>query len=173
MSTLKTQLFLLFQIHFMICTRRKREKAIRMTLGYILAGSDWRLMWRETGPLMVILSVSLPIAFRTGLLSDWTYGWQSGGHPSKEETESLLKMLDGLSHDQAAPGCRTQVHSLVRSELGETLPLHISLSRPITLATHQRQPFIDRITSEVSRYGVRQYVPIEPLHWTWNLTMNW
>ena len=96
---------------------------------------------------------------------------KSGGYPSKIETEQLINLLAAeISHDPAAAAAdatespreqkqiQIQIHSLVQSELGETLPLHISLSKPISLATHQRQSFIDRLMAEVGRGNIRPYV---------------
>ena len=106
--------------------------------------------------------------FSEGYLN--SYGWQSGGHPQKEETERLLKLLADINHGSQST---TPVHSLIRSELGENLPLHISLSRPINLATHQRQAFTDRLISDMSRFNVRPYVIFSRLpifftqNWRW------
>ncbi|GFF38943.1 putative U6 snRNA phosphodiesterase [Aspergillus udagawae] len=62
-------------------------------------------------------------------------------YPSKAE----LAVLDGiLSQVEIKLGGRArQIHSLLRSDLGVQLPLHISLSRPVVLRTEQRQPFMD------------------------------
>lgn len=35
------------------------------------------------------------------------------------------------------------IHSLLRSDLGAQLPLHVSLSRPVVLRTEQRYEFIE------------------------------
>jgi hypothetical protein len=71
------------------------------------------------------------------------YGWELNptGYPSKAE----LAVLDGiLSQVEIKLGGRArQIHSLLRSDLGVQLPLHISLSRPVVLRTEQRQPFMD------------------------------
>lgn len=62
-----------------------------------------------------------------------------------------------------------QIHSLLRSELGAELPLHISLSRPIVLLAPQRQPFIDTLTRAISRSGVSTFeVAVKGLEWVAN-----
>lgn len=48
----------------------------------------------------------------------------------------------------------SQVHSLLKSDLGAELPLHISLSRPIVLRAEQRQPFTDSLINAVSKSSI-------------------
>lgn len=64
-------------------------------------------------------------------------------------------MPDNLSSE------RHQVNSLLNSDLGTALPLHISLSRPLMLVTDERQPFIDSLALEINRSSMRPYVTIE------------
>lgn len=62
-----------------------------------------------------------------------------------------------------------QVHSLLKSELGVELPLHISLSRPIVLLAHQRQPFIDSLTRAINKTGLSPFeVAVGGLEWVAN-----
>lgn len=165
----QTHLFPLCQNHFMTSTQRQREEAIKMTLVFIQAVTDWHPTWRETGPVTFISSVSL-ISFSFSRGCSNSHGWQSGGHPHKEETQRLLNILADINHDSqnAAP-----VHSLIRSELGENLPLHISLSRPINLATDQRQAFIDRLTADMSRFSVRPYADSSRLFIVFTYVWQW
>ncbi|RHZ57782.1 HVSL domain-containing protein [Aspergillus thermomutatus] len=62
-------------------------------------------------------------------------------YPSKGE----LTVLDGILSQAEVKlgGHAREIHSLLRSDLGVQLPLHISLSRPVVLRTEQRQPFMD------------------------------
>ena len=50
------------------------------------------------------------------------------------------------------------LYSLLSSDLGAELPLHISLSRSLALAISQRQPFIDLLAEAVAGSGIRPYV---------------
>ena len=64
-------------------------------------------------------------------------------------------MITSISRSQAQVQDESQLRSLVRSDLGTELPLHISLSRPIVLLTHQRQPFNDALSTAIWKSDVR------------------
>ena len=49
------------------------------------------------------------------------------------------------------------IHSLVESELGAGLPLHISLSAPLMLLTEQRQYFLETVEDRLSNSSIRPY----------------
>ena len=53
------------------------------------------------------------------------------GHPSRDELTILQELLP------------SGIHSLLYSDLGAPLPLHISLSRPVVLRTEQRSLFVE------------------------------
>lgn len=63
------------------------------------------------------------------------------GYPRRDELTVLKHVLTKCetesSHD------KTKICSLLHSELGVQLPLHVSLSRPVVLTTDQKQPFIE------------------------------
>ncbi|RLM00732.1 hypothetical protein CFD26_108287 [Aspergillus turcosus] len=81
-------------------------------------------------------------------------------YPSKGE---LAVLDDILSQVEAKLGGHArEIHSLLRSDLGVQLPLHISLSRPVVLRTEQRQPFLDMFQtalqeSTVPAFSVNPY----------------
>lgn len=52
------------------------------------------------------------------------------------------------------------MHSLLISDLGAALPLHISLSRSISLTTEQRQPFLDTLEQGLADSRITPYVVI-------------
>lgn len=49
------------------------------------------------------------------------------------------------------------MHSLLQSDLGVELPLHISLSRSLALTTDQRGPFVDAIEQGVTELRIAPY----------------
>lgn len=48
-----------------------------------------------------------------------------------------------------------KVHSLLQNELGVALPLHISLSRPLTLKTAQKEEFLDLLKRSLNDNGAK------------------
>ena len=46
------------------------------------------------------------------------------------------------------------INSLLRSDLGTQLPLHISLSRPVVLRTEQRQTFLESYQTAIQSSNV-------------------
>ena len=78
-----------------------------------------------------------------------------------EHSSRLNEMLATVSRVQVPKGDR--VHSLLRSDLGVVLPLHISLSRPIALLTGQRQPFIDDLTNGIKQSCLQPWVAVDSL----------
>ncbi|KAJ6086786.1 hypothetical protein N7467_005700 [Penicillium canescens] len=68
-------------------------------------------------------------------------------YPAKEDLSLLTELIlhAETSLDQNAPS----VHSLLHSDLGAQLPLHISLSRPVVLRTEQRAPFTELLQKAI------------------------
>ena len=56
--------------------------------------------------------------------------------------ESFLVATNAMHNPPSQPD---MVHSLVKSELGIVLPLHISLSRPLQLVADQLEPFVKEV----------------------------
>lgn len=65
------------------------------------------------------------------------------GYPSKGEL-GILENIISQCGDQLGEN-KTHMHSLLHSDLGVQLPLHISLSRPVVLQTEQRSSFIETL----------------------------
>ena len=64
-----------------------------------------------------------------------------------------------ISHSSSALQATTaEIHSLLYSDLGAQLPLHISISRPVVLKTEERQAFIKEFEDLIRASGVRAYV---------------
>ena len=62
-----------------------------------------------------------------------------------------------------------QVYSLLRSELGAQLPLHISLSAPLVLKTEQKSDFEEFVQGKIMESGVGKVeATIQRLRWERN-----
>lgn len=85
----------------------------------------------------------------------------NGGFPSTEESTQLRGLIFEIGHVWNSED--TQVHSLLTSDLGAELPLHISLSRPIVLLADQRHSFVDDLTSRIAQAGICPYVVVTVL----------
>ena len=72
------------------------------------------------------------------------------GYPSQTEVDKLSKLLSGSDRE-----VRSNVRSLLHTDLGAQLPLHISLSRPVMLLTAQRRPFLDQVEKAIRDADVR------------------
>ncbi|KAL8858010.1 MAG: hypothetical protein Q9178_005471 [Gyalolechia marmorata] len=91
-------------------------------------------------------------------------------HPSRSETKTLTNILTDIG--KTLPP-NVQLHSLLKSDLGAGLPLHISLSRTLPLATHQRQPFTESLQTAVQESAVKPFtVTSDGLRWTANYEKN-
>jgi hypothetical protein len=78
------------------------------------------------------------------------------GYPEKGELSLLADVIAqcGYLPDENAP----TVHSLLHSDLGAQLPLHISLSRPVVLRTEQRVSFNEALQKAIHDSHVLSYV---------------
>ncbi|OQE91177.1 hypothetical protein PENNAL_c0010G01265 [Penicillium nalgiovense] len=77
-------------------------------------------------------------------------------YPGKDELSLLANVISqsGNVPDEKAP----VVHSLLHSDLGAQLPLHISLSRPVVLRTEQRASFTEALQKAIHDSHVSSYV---------------
>lgn len=63
-------------------------------------------------------------------------------------------------------GNRAKLHNFLTSDLGAPLPLHISLSRPISLSTSNKDVFLDKISSALHASAVPQF-SVSPKRLKW------
>ncbi|KAG2415617.1 hypothetical protein HFD88_006808 [Aspergillus terreus] len=68
-------------------------------------------------------------------------------YPSKQELRVLEDVVSQL--EDICSKSYVKIHSLLRSDLGVQLPLHISLSRPVVLRTEQRRSFLELFQSSL------------------------
>ena len=59
------------------------------------------------------------------------------------------------------------VHSLLENELGVSLPLHVSLSRPLSLPTDQKEAYVARL-GEAIRTSQVQFFEVQPAEVLWH-----
>ncbi|CAG8023636.1 unnamed protein product [Penicillium nalgiovense] len=88
-------------------------------------------------------------------------------YPGKDELSLLADVISqsGNVPDEKAP----VVHSLLHSDLGAQLPLHISLSRPVVLRTEQRASFTEALQKAIHDSHVSSfYVQPDSLYWSSN-----
>ncbi|PWY71066.1 hypothetical protein BO94DRAFT_476806 [Aspergillus sclerotioniger CBS 115572] len=76
-------------------------------------------------------------------------------YPSKDELSILGDVIDQIN--DRLDISTTQLHSLLHSDLGAQLPLHISLSRPVVLRTEQRQPFLKEFQSALKESPIPSF----------------
>lgn len=67
-------------------------------------------------------------------------------------------MLLNPIKNAAAIVSEIEMMSLLTSDLGSPLPLHISLSRPIVFTAAQKDSFVESLHANIIGCGVRPYV---------------
>ena len=87
----------------------------------------------------------------------------SPGHPTTAQHGVLTKLL-GEVERILGPGL--ELHNFLSSDLGAPLPLHISLSRPITLSTGNKDEFLDKVSAFIREGGLPAFT-VRPLGLAW------
>ncbi|KAF7594969.1 poly(U)-specific 3'-to-5' RNA exonuclease [Aspergillus hancockii] len=84
-------------------------------------------------------------------------------YPSRDELAILSDVIEQIEGKLGKTN--VELHSLLRSDLGAQLPLHISLSRPVVLRTEQRQSFLETFQSAIQDAHVQTFnIRTEGLH---------
>lgn len=73
------------------------------------------------------------------------------GHPTQAQHEALSSLVD-TAREKLGRG--KGLTSLLESDLGAPLPLHVSLSRPLALTTAQKDDFLARLEGAIRGCGV-------------------
>lgn len=84
-----------------------------------------------------------------------TDGARRPGHPSEAQHDALDELL-GLAEVEL--GDDIKLRNFVTSDLGAHLPLHISLSRPLSLRTANKDDFLDKVTKSIRSSGTGAFV---------------
>ncbi|KAH8689033.1 U6 snRNA phosphodiesterase Usb1 [Talaromyces proteolyticus] len=87
--------------------------------------------------------------------------------PRREEMEVLSDVVQRCKTKLADDD--SHIHSLLHSDLGVQLPLHISLSRPVVLATEQKHAFAELFENSIQESPIKPFTVIpETLDWVSN-----
>ncbi|OJJ46088.1 hypothetical protein ASPZODRAFT_25980 [Penicilliopsis zonata CBS 506.65] len=87
-------------------------------------------------------------------------------YPSKNDFIKLDQVVTRLEDNSEG---NIAIHSLLQSDLGAQLPLHISLSRPVVLQTEQRTPFLATFQHFLQDSNIAAFdVTVEGLDWVSN-----
>ncbi|KAI9737658.1 MAG: poly(U)-specific 3'-to-5' RNA exonuclease [Claussenomyces sp. TS43310] len=98
---------------------------------------------------------------------NWPSHVQIEWHPTAREYELLSEVIAVIADKAAA---RINVKTLLTSELGAPLPLHISLSRSMGLATEIKDQFLVSIKAYITASRVRPFfITFAGLRWVQNV----
>lgn len=92
--------------------------------------------------------VYLECVFLALALSHWEPQLILAGYPSRKE---LPLLADIINQSKTKVKSASDIHSLLHSDLGAQLPLHISLSRPVVLRTEQRATFTEVLQQSIDK----------------------
>ncbi|POR35488.1 U6 snRNA phosphodiesterase [Tolypocladium paradoxum] len=85
-------------------------------------------------------------------------------HPTKAQHDTLDELV-GLV--EAELGDDVTLHNFLTSDLGAQLPLHISLSRPLSLPTAEKDAFLEKLTHAMRRSGTEAFA-VRPNGLAWH-----
>nr|POF26021.1 u6 snrna phosphodiesterase [Quercus suber] len=85
-------------------------------------------------------------------------------YPEPQERKFLARLISTMQ-DIAEDG--TTVHSLLENELNVPLPLHISLSRPMSLQTGDKDVFVSSVRAAIASSGVMKFT-VKPFAMKWH-----
>ncbi|KAK4499324.1 hypothetical protein PRZ48_009837 [Zasmidium cellare] len=86
-------------------------------------------------------------------------------NPEEGDYKLLCLALQDVQH--ALENGLENVHSLLQNDLGVQLPLHVSLSRPLSLKTEQKDKFLDRLKAVTAETAVREF-DLSPANLIWH-----
>jgi U6 snRNA phosphodiesterase len=79
------------------------------------------------------------------------------GRPTSRQTADLSALVSALNASNGLSDTN-EPHSLLQTPLGAPAPLHISLSRALSIPTASRAPFEDKVRRCIRNEGVRHFV---------------
>ncbi|KAL6904849.1 hypothetical protein GGI43DRAFT_292126 [Trichoderma evansii] len=97
------------------------------------------------------------------IVGNWPSHLYVEWHPLAKQQEKLVQLISRVNEDI---GSQIKLHSFMASDLGAPLPLHISLSRPISLTTSNKEQFLEQISSAIHTSSVHQFA-VSPKRLIW------
>lgn len=90
------------------------------------------------------------------------------GSPEKWQQALLSDVLDSIQCSQDKTETKVKdIHSLLENDLGVALPLHVSLSRPLSLRTAQKDTFLSTLTTSILSLDIQAFT-VSPSTLTWH-----
>lgn len=117
---------------------------------YIKAASEERRMSSASGLVTSMWNVcvlSLPLPPVPEADAD-------AGNPTNHQHDVLDALLRDVEKELEGS---FELHKFLTSDLGAPLPLHISLSRPLSLSTADKDSFFDRLSSSLQTSGIAPF----------------
>ncbi|KAG8668400.1 poly(U)-specific 3'-to-5' RNA exonuclease [Fusarium poae] len=97
------------------------------------------------------------------VVGNWPSHVYTEWHPSTEQHKLLTALIADIEEQVSSD---TKLFNFLTSDLGSPLPLHVSLSRPLSLTTGNKDEFLDKITESFNNSGVPPFV-IKPQGLAW------
>ncbi|KAF4426703.1 snrna phosphodiesterase [Fusarium austroafricanum] len=97
------------------------------------------------------------------VVGNWPSHIYTEWHPTTTQHGLLTTLMADIEKEVSS---EIKLHNFLTSELGSPLPLHISLSRPLSLTTGNKDEFLDRITETFNNSGVTPFV-VRPQGLAW------
>ncbi|EKJ75795.1 hypothetical protein NXS19_008418 [Fusarium pseudograminearum] len=97
------------------------------------------------------------------VVGNWPSHVYTEWHPSTEQHGLLTTLIADIEEQVSSD---TKLFNFLTSDLGSPLPLHISLSRPLSLTTSAKDEFLDKITESFNSSGIAPFT-VKPQSLAW------
>jgi hypothetical protein len=97
------------------------------------------------------------------VVGNWPSHVYTEWHPSTEQHKLFTTLIADIE-DQVSSGIK--LFNFLTSDLGSPLPLHISLSRPLSLTTGSKDEFLAKITESFNSSGIAPFA-VQPQGLAW------
>ncbi|KAG5663528.1 hypothetical protein KAF25_001464 [Fusarium avenaceum] len=97
------------------------------------------------------------------VVGNWPSHIYTEWHPSTVQHGMLTSLIADIEKEVSS---EIKLHNFLTSDLGSPLPLHISLSRPLSLTTGIKDDFFDKITESLNSSGIPPFV-VRPQSLAW------